>query len=124
MSSKTLKQYGLEYIDEMAQDRGLAQQEVQVVIAGAKQTILGPATQYTLKQIEKYSSYVQEQVSHILDAELNRITIKSLGRLRRIITQEEKFTRPESETSISTDDIKRFQDEISKLKEEKSQLII
>jgi hypothetical protein len=123
MSTKTLKQYGLEYIDEMAKDRGLAQQEAQVVIAGAKQTQLGPTSHYTLKQVDKFTNYVQEQVSHILDAELNRITIKSLGRLRRIITEGEKFSRPESESAISSDDIKKFQSDISKLNEEKSKIV-
>ncbi|OLS18446.1 MAG: hypothetical protein HeimC3_49160 [Candidatus Heimdallarchaeota archaeon LC_3] len=123
MNSKTLKQYGLEYIDEMAKDRSLAQQEAQVLISGAKKTYLDPSGHYTLKKVEKFTDYVQEQVSHLLDAELNRITIKSLGRLRSIITQEEKFIHPESESAISSDDVITFQNEVKKLIDEKSKIV-
>lgn len=120
MRTKTLKEYGLEYIEEMSKDRNLAQQEAQVVIAGAKQTILGPASSYTLKQVDKFKDYVQEQVSHILDAELNRITIKSLGRLRRIITEGEKFSQPESESTVSSDVLKRMNEDRTKIVKEKN----
>ncbi|MFW9930831.1 MAG: hypothetical protein ACFFD1_15690 [Candidatus Thorarchaeota archaeon] len=125
MSSKSLKEYGLEYIEEMSKDRSLAQQEVSVIIAGAKKTQLGSDRKnFELEQIEKFSKYVQDQVSHILDAELNRITIKSLGRIRQIITKETQFIPSENENTITLDDIKNLQKQLEVMKDELAKTVI
>ena len=39
MTSRSLKEFGLEFINEMAKDRKVSQQEIGVVVSGTKSTL-------------------------------------------------------------------------------------
>jgi DNA repair exonuclease SbcCD ATPase subunit len=106
MSPKTLKEYGLEFINEMAKDRDVAQQEIGVGISGAKSALLTQGAQhFSYKDMEEFVKHVRQETAHVVDSELTRITIKSLGRIREIIRSDEKFlesvTSPVDEEKVS-----------------------
>ena len=46
MTKKTLKEFGLEFITEIANDRKVAQQEIGVGISGSKSYIVSKGQQY------------------------------------------------------------------------------
>lgn len=91
-SGKTIKEYGLEFINEMAKDRTTAQQEIGVVISGAKSTIVSQGVQhYKYQDLDDFVKLVRKQTLQVVSSELTRITIKSLGRIKNIIQGEENF---------------------------------
>ncbi|UCE12237.1 MAG: hypothetical protein JSV04_08520, partial [Candidatus Heimdallarchaeota archaeon] len=101
MTAKTLKEYGLEFINEMAKDRHVAQQEIGVVISGAKSALLTRGSKhFTYKDLDEYSKQVRKDTSRIVDSELTRLTLKSLGRIRRIVQGDARFVEEVSATDF------------------------
>ncbi|MFX0210931.1 MAG: hypothetical protein ACFFDT_33440 [Candidatus Hodarchaeota archaeon] len=118
MKPKTLKEYGLEFINEMAKDREVAQQEIGVGISGARSTLMTLGVQhFSYKEMEEFIKNIRKSTARIVDGELTRITLKSLGRIRQIIQSDAKFleevTHPETE-----DQIQGLETEIQKLKDQ------
>ena len=118
MSTKTLKEYGLEFINEMAKDREETKHVLNAKIAGAKSTILDPRTHLTYTDIEKFSEYIRDQVTQTMDSELNRLTIKTLGRLRQLILGEKFLLENTSGISESQQEIIRLEEELQKLQDQ------
>ncbi|MFX0051825.1 MAG: hypothetical protein ACFE8U_11105, partial [Candidatus Hermodarchaeota archaeon] len=118
MSTKTLREYGLEFINEMAKDRVVAQQEIGVGISGAKSVLVGQAGQnFSYKEMEEFVKHIRNETARVVDSELTRITIKSLGRIREVIQSDEKFlqfvTAPEIEGKIP-----ELEEEVQKLRDQ------
>jgi DNA repair exonuclease SbcCD ATPase subunit len=87
MTQKTLKEFGLEFITEMANDRKVAQQEIGVVVSGTKSYIVSKGLQhYSYSDIDDLIKKIRKETSLIVDSELTRITIKSLGRIKEAIS--------------------------------------
>ncbi|MHA2364903.1 MAG: hypothetical protein ACXAC7_13185 [Candidatus Hodarchaeales archaeon] len=126
MTAKTLKEYGLEYIDEMARDREDAQKQIGITILGAKNTILKPSGHISYKEIESFVDYTRKEVKKIIDGELNRITIKSLGRIRKVITSSGKTIIETGPDAVDSKEAQKKEDqkqeEISELTAEIHQL--
>ncbi|MFX0172289.1 MAG: hypothetical protein ACFE9L_10240 [Candidatus Hodarchaeota archaeon] len=129
MSPKTLREYGLEFINEMAKDRVVAQQEIGVGISGAKSVLVGQAGQnFSYKEMEEFVKHVRNETARIVDSELTRITIKSLGRIREVIQSDEKFlqfvTSPETESKIPEleEEVQKLRDQIKDKNSELTQL--
>ena len=118
MSTRTLKEYGLEFINEIAKDREEAKHLLNAKIAGAKGTILDPRTHLTYNDIEKYSDYIRDQATQTVDSELNRLTIKTLGRLRQLILGEKFLLENTSGMSQSQQEVIRLEDELQKLQDQ------
>lgn len=100
--SKNLKDYGLEFINDMAKDRTTAQQEIGVVISGAKSSLVSQGSQhFSYQDLDDFVKNVRKETQLIVDGELTRITIKSLSRIRDIIQGNIEFLQvvasPESE---------------------------
>jgi len=100
--SKNLKDYGLEFINDMAKDRTTVQQEIGVVISGAKSSLVSQGSQhFSYQDLDDFVKNVRKETQLIVDGELTRITIKSLGRIRDIIQGNIEFLQvvasPESE---------------------------
>jgi DNA repair exonuclease SbcCD ATPase subunit len=115
-SSKTLKEYGLEFINEIAKERTSAQQEIGVVISGAKSSLVSQGVQhFTYHDIDDFVKIVRKQTLQIVDSELTKITIKSLGRIRGIIHGEDKFLQIVDST-ISEEEKQQLEEEITKFK--------
>ncbi|MHA1206424.1 MAG: hypothetical protein ACTSSO_02510 [Candidatus Hodarchaeales archaeon] len=87
MTQKTLKEFGLEFITEMANDRKVAQQEIGVVVSGTKSYIVSKGLQhYSYSDIDDLIKKIRKETSLIVDSELTRITIKSLGRIKEALS--------------------------------------
>ena len=105
MTQKTLKEFGLEFITEMANDRKVAQQEIGVVVSGAKSFIVSKGLQhYSYSDIDDLIKQIRKETSLIVDSELTRITIKSLGRIKEAISSSgfilEEGPSPEQENEL------------------------
>jgi hypothetical protein len=129
MSQKTLREYGLEFINEMAKDRVVAQQEIGVGISGAKSVLVSQAGQnFSYKEMEEFVKHIRKETARIVDNELTRITIKSLGRIREVIQSDEKFlqfvTSPETEGKIPEleEEVQKLRDQIKNKNSELTQL--
>lgn len=87
MTRKSLKEFGLEFINEIAKDRKVAQQEIGVVVSGTKSSIIAQGTQhFTYQDIDNLIKIVRKETARIVDSELTRITIKSLGRIKEVLS--------------------------------------
>ncbi len=106
MSPKTLKEYGLEFINEMAKDRNVAQQEIGVVMSAVKSTLTTRGVKdFSYQDMDQFIKRVRKDTTRIVDGELTRITLKSLGRIRNIIQSDTKFLQEVT----STDDEKKIE---------------
>ncbi|UCG04403.1 MAG: hypothetical protein JSW11_10530 [Candidatus Heimdallarchaeota archaeon] len=118
MTPKTLKEYGLEFINEMAKDREVAQQEIGVVVSGAKSSLVNQGLpHFTYKDLEEFVKIIRKETSRIVDGELTRITIKSLGRIRHVIQSDATFLQ-EVTSSVTEVQIQEFETEITNLKDQ------
>ncbi len=104
MTPRSLKEFGLEFINEMAKDRKVSQQEIGVVVSGTKSTLLSQGLPYfSYQDIDTLVKTIRKETARIVDSELTRITIKSLGRIKDglaeggFIIQEEASPERESE---------------------------
>ncbi|MHA1237428.1 MAG: hypothetical protein ACTSQ9_07205 [Candidatus Hodarchaeales archaeon] len=107
MTQKTLKEFGLEFITEMANDRKVAQQEIGVVVSGTKSYIVSKGLQhYSYSDIDDLIKKIRKETSLIVDSELTRITIKSLGRIKEALSGSgfilEEGISPEQENDFIT----------------------
>lgn len=118
MSPKSLKEYGLEFINEMAKDRDVAQQEIGVAMSGAKSTLTGMGVaSFSYKDIDQFVKQVRKDTIRIVDGELTRITLKSLGRIRNIIQSDTRFLQ-EVTSSADEEKMKELEQENQKLKDQ------
>ena len=118
MSPKTLKEYGLEFINEMAKNRDVAQQEIGVVISGTRSSLVSQGLpHFSYKDMEDFTKNIRKQTAQIVDGELTRITIRSLGRIREVIQSDTKFLQ-EVPTSTSDEQVQEIETEIKKLKDQ------
>lgn len=116
MAQKTLKEYGLEFINEMAKDREVAQQEIGVGISGAKSSFVTQGLpHFTYKDLEEFIKIIRKETARVVDGELTRITLKSLGRIRQIIQSDATFLQ-EVTSSVTEEQIQVFEAEIKTLK--------
>ncbi|MFW9905217.1 MAG: hypothetical protein ACFFFH_12835 [Candidatus Thorarchaeota archaeon] len=118
MAQKTLKEYGLEFINEMAKDREVAQQEIGVGISGAKSSLVNQGLpHFTYKDMEEFVKIIRKETARIVDAELTRITLKSLGRIRQVIQSDATFLH-EVTSTVNEEQIQEFGIEIQNLKDQ------
>lgn len=118
MAQKTLKEYGLEFINEMAKDREVAQQEIGVAVSGAKSSLVNLGLQhFTYKDLEEFVKIIRKETSRIVDGELTRITLKSLGRIRQVIKSDATFLQ-DATSSVTEEQIQEFDTEIKNLKDQ------
>ncbi|MFX1505559.1 MAG: hypothetical protein ACFFDC_05525 [Promethearchaeota archaeon] len=118
MAQKTLKEYGLEFINEMAKDREVAQQEIGVGISGAKSSLVNQGLpHFSYKDMEEFVKIIRKETARVVDGELTRITLKSLGRIRQIIQSDATFLQ-EVNSSVSEEQIQEFEKEITNLRDQ------
>jgi hypothetical protein len=118
MAQKTLKEYGLEFINEMAKDREVAQQEIGVGISGAKSSLVNQGlAHFTYKDMEEFVKIIRKETARIVDGELTRITLKSLGRIRQVIQSDATFLQ-EATSTVSEEQIQEFETEIQNLRDQ------
>ncbi len=115
-SGKTLKEYGLEFINEITKERKSAQQEIGVVISGAKSSLVSQGTQhFTYQDIDDFVKIIRKQTLQIVDSELTKITIKSLARIPGVIHGEQKFLEI-VESTVSEEEKQQIEEEIKNLR--------
>ena len=118
MTPKTLKEYGLEFINEMAKDREIAQQEIGVVVSGARSSLVSQGVQhFSYKDMEEFVKNIRKETARIVDGELTRITLKSLGRIRQIIQSDAEFLEEVTSSDVE-EQIQGMETEITKLKDQ------
>ncbi|MHA2111956.1 MAG: hypothetical protein ACW98W_10785, partial [Candidatus Hodarchaeales archaeon] len=116
MTQKTLKEFGLEFITEMANDRKVAQQEIGVVVSSAKSYLISKGLQhYSYNDIDDLIKQIRKETANVVDGELTRITIKSLGRVKEALASSDFILKdessPEQEETLNT-----LKENISELK--------
>ncbi|MFW9853500.1 MAG: hypothetical protein ACFFFG_00470 [Candidatus Thorarchaeota archaeon] len=86
MSQQTLKDFGLEFINEMTQDRKRAHEEIGVALSATKSRFVDQSPQqFSYQDLNNFVKQVRESTGKIVDTELTRLTLKSLGRIRDFI---------------------------------------
>ena len=96
MTNQTLKEFGLEFITEMASNRKVAQQEIGVVVSSAKSYITSKGLQhYSYNDIDDLIKHIRKETANIVDSELTRITIKSLGRVKDALVNSDFILKEE-----------------------------
>ncbi|HKZ40592.1 MAG TPA: hypothetical protein VJ044_06490 [Candidatus Hodarchaeales archaeon] len=113
MSGKGLKEFGLDFIEELARERAAAQQETLVTISGVRRAVLNPGSPITYREVDSFVQEVQDRVKRVIDTELNKITIKTLGRLRKVLAGE--YGAPDA---ISSEEGSKLKEQIKLLQEQ------
>ncbi|MFW9778557.1 MAG: hypothetical protein ACFFE8_06850 [Candidatus Heimdallarchaeota archaeon] len=86
MSQQTLKEFGLEFINEMTQDRKRAHEEIGAALSATKSRFVDQSPQqFSYQDLNNFVKQVRESTGKIVDTELTRLTLKSLGRIRDFI---------------------------------------
>jgi chromosome segregation ATPase len=137
MTQKTLKEYGLEFINEMAKNREVAQQEIGVAVSGTKSSLVAQGAQhFTYQDIDEFVKNIRKETARIVDSELTRITIKSLGRLKEAIVssgfilkeevsqdREAEFTQMQESLLDLRNQIKEKNKELQELETDKAKVL-
>lgn len=133
---KDIRKYGLEFINDLASDREVAIQSLGVAFSAMK-TELKESRIVTrseeFKYIDELTKHFREEVNRNFESQLTRITIKSLGWIKRVLMQGEKIlVKDESredelqqtidtlthQLKTETKKLTRVEQEISTLKEQ------
>ncbi|UCG01277.1 MAG: hypothetical protein JSW11_16875 [Candidatus Heimdallarchaeota archaeon] len=98
-SSHDIKKYGLEFINDLAKDREVAVQSLGVAFSAMKtelreSKILTRSTEF--KYIDDLMKHFREEVNRNFESQLTRITIKSLGWIKRVLRGEQILVKDES----------------------------
>ncbi|MFX0211919.1 MAG: hypothetical protein ACFFDT_38445, partial [Candidatus Hodarchaeota archaeon] len=98
-SSQDIRKYGLEFINDLAKDREVAVQSLGVAFSAMKtelrsSKILTRSTEF--KYIDDLMKRFREEVNRNFESQLTRITIKSLGWLKRVMRGEQILVSDES----------------------------
>ncbi|MFW9904382.1 MAG: hypothetical protein ACFFFH_08630 [Candidatus Thorarchaeota archaeon] len=98
-SSQTIRKFGLEFINDLAKDREIAVQSLGVAFSAMKtelrsSKILTRSTEF--KYIDDLMKRFREEVNRNFESQLTRITIKSLGWLKRVMRGEQILVSDES----------------------------
>ena len=100
MSQQSVKEFGLKYIEEMAKEREISKQEVSISILSLKNTIK-PVREFTYEDFDGFVEASRNQVIRIFDGEFTKLTIKSLSKIRQLITGSSGFSLDDTEVSKS-----------------------
>ena len=124
-----MKEFGLEFINEMAKDREVAQQEIGVIISGTKSSFIAQGSQhFTYQDLETLVKIIRTETSRIVDSELTKLTIKSLGRIREFLQGEttilQNVVSPEVEAQLkeALNELEDFKNQIHTKNSQISQL--
>ncbi|MFX1516710.1 MAG: hypothetical protein ACFFC6_10395 [Promethearchaeota archaeon] len=98
-SSQDIRKYGLEFINDLAKDREVAVQSLGVAFSAMKtelrsSKILTRSAEF--KYIDDLMKRFREDVNRNFESQLTRITIKSLGWLKRVMRGEQILVSDES----------------------------
>ena len=98
-SSQDIRKYGLEFINDLAKDREVAVQSLGVAFSAMKtelrsSKILTRSNEF--KYIDDLMKRFREEVNRNFESQLTRITIKSLGWLKRVMRGEQLLVSDES----------------------------
>ena len=90
----SIKKYGLEFINDLGQDREIAVQSLGVAFSAMKNElkkskIVTRSDEYIY--IDKLMKHFREEVNRNFESQLTRITIKSLGWIKRVLRKGEKI---------------------------------
>ena len=98
-SSQDIRKYGLEFINDLAKDREVAVQSLGVAFSAMKtelrsSKILTRSNEF--KYIDNLMKRFREEVNRNFESQLTRITIKSLGWLKRVMKGEQILVSDDS----------------------------
>ena len=115
-NKNTFKEFGLKYIDEMAQEREHAKKEVSINILNLKNSQLqSSSVNPSWHDFESFVDSARNQVVRIFDGQLTKLTIKSLGKMRKLISGNEGFSLTDDE--VSKGELEKIQKEVAHYKE-------
>ncbi|UCE13510.1 MAG: hypothetical protein JSV04_15175 [Candidatus Heimdallarchaeota archaeon] len=98
-SSPDIRKYGLEFINDLAQDRKEAVQSLGVAFSALKTEIRESAILTRSEEfqfVDDLMKHFREEVNRNFESQLTRITIKSLGWIKRVLMGEKILVKDES----------------------------
>jgi myosin heavy subunit len=91
----TLRQYGLEFIKDLAKDRKIAIQSLGVSFSGFKNDLLFRSSIITRREdrtfVEDLLQSLDNDVTREIESQLTRLTIKSFNWIKNILVQDERI---------------------------------
>ncbi len=122
-SDSKLREYGLEFIKDLAKDRKLAIQALGVSFSGFKTDLLNRSNIITRHedrlQVESYLKSLDEDVNRTIESQLTRITIKSFNWIKNVMIQDERIVIENKDELLIEelqDRLKKHEGELSRLK--------
>jgi chromosome segregation ATPase len=118
-----LKEYGLEFIKDLAKDRKNAIQSLGVSFTGMKNDILTRSNIITRKQDREYIENIlksfDNEVNRTIESQLTRITIKSFNWIKEVLLQDKRIIIEKKDEELVNKLQKELKDqsnEVSRLK--------
>ncbi len=125
MSQTKFKEFGLKYIEEMAKEREYSKQEVSIDILNLKNSQYSPSRELSFEDFESFVESAREHVIRVFDGEFTKLTIKSLSKMKQILTgvtdsgfYEDEVSKADLDKALQ--DAKFFSEEFERIKAEKS----
>ena len=122
-SDSKLREYGLEFIKDLAKDRKLAIQALGVSFSGFKTDLLNRSNIITRHedrlQVESFLKSLDEDVNRTIESQLTRITIKSFNWIKNVMIQDERIVIENKDELIVEElqnRLKKQEIELSRLK--------
>jgi chromosome segregation ATPase len=122
-SDSKLREYGLEFIKDLAKDRKLAIQALGVSFSGFKTDLLNRSNIITRHedrlQVESYLKSLDEDVNRTIESQLTRITIKSFNWIKNVMIQDERIVIENKDELLIEElqgRLKKHEGELSRLK--------
>ena len=124
--SQSFKEFGLRYIEEMAKEREHSKKEVSINILNLKHSQFDAAREITYPDFENFVESTRNQVIRIFDGELTKLTIKSLGKMRQLLTgkadglnlEDDEVSKSELEKALK--DVIYYSEQLEKIKKDKA----
>ena len=86
MSQQKFKEFGLKFIEEMAKEREHSKQEVSIDVLNLKNSNYKTTRNLSFEDFDNFVESVREHVIRVFDGEFTKLTIKSLSKMRQLIS--------------------------------------
>ena len=125
MSQAKFKEFGLKYIEEMAKEREHSKQEVSIDILNLKNSQYKATRELSYENFENFVESAREHVIRVFDGEFTKLTIKSLSKMKQLLTgatdasfYEDEVSKADLEKALQ--DVQFFSQELDRVKAERA----
>ena len=125
MSQAKFKEFGLKYIEEMAKEREHSKQEVSIDILNLKNSQYKATRELSYENFENFVESAREHVIRVFDGEFTKLTIKSLSKMKQLLTgatdasfYEDEVSKADLEKALQG--VQFFSQELDRVKAERA----